>query len=180
MIRCLCICFVLLKVTSLASSTSLPSWSAALPPRGGSTSADDGVLPDQRMPSLFSPDQTDYDRYAACLAATESLRRLRDKSMAESKRLSAEDAKDEQKRIHAEYVINSGKVLKAMGMSVSQFNQLGRQVNQDEVLKEKVSYIFFAASQNFKISCASEWLALMNPHLRSHFQPILLLFRIFR
>lgn len=104
---------------------------------------EEGLLPDQRMPSLFPPDQTDYDHYAACLAATESLRRLRDKSMAESKRLSASEAKDEQKRIRAEYVINSGKVLKAMGMSISQFNQLGRQVNQDEVLKEKVSCSHF-------------------------------------
>lgn len=105
--------------------------------------AAESLLPDQRMPCLFPPDQTDYDRYAACLAATESLRRLRDKSMAETKRLSGSEATDEKKRIRAEYVINSGKVLKAMGMSISQFNQFGRQVNEDEVLKEKVSCSHF-------------------------------------
>lgn len=140
MFRLVSVVFVLLQVSQLASSTSLPSWSSAKLPRGGSSSAEvESGIPDQHMPSLFTPDQTDYDRYAACLAATESLRRLRDKSMAESKRLPATEQKDEQKRIRAEYVINSSKVLKAMGMSVSQFNQLGRQVNQDEVLKEKVS-----------------------------------------
>ena len=126
-------------------------------PRGGSMSSPEEVqgFPSQRMPSLFAPDETDYDRYAACLAATESLRRLRDKSTAESKQLSGTEATDEQKRIRAEYIINSSKVLKALGMSVSQFNQVGRQVNQDESLKEKVSC-------RLKYLCASEWRASSN------------------
>jgi len=133
---------ILCYLFGLASSTSLPSFNVVLP-RGGSMATEESLIPNQRMPSLFPPDQTDYDRYAACLAATESLRRLRDKSTAESKRLSGTEAADEKKRIRAEYVINSGKVLKAMGMSISQFNQLGRQVNQDEALKEKVSCSLF-------------------------------------
>jgi hypothetical protein len=130
---------LLISVATFTSATTLPSFNGMLP-RGGSMSSPEEAqgFPSQRMPSLFSPDETDYDRYAACLAATESLRRLRDKSMAESKKLSGTEATDEQKRIRAEYVINSSKVLKALGMSVSQFNQVGRQVNQDESLKEKV------------------------------------------
>ena len=160
MMRNLSILLALLQLTNLTSSTSLPNWNGALP-RGGNTgtATEESIFTDQRMPSLFPPDQIDYDRYAACLAATESLRRLRDKSMAEAKNLSGREATDEQKRIRAEYVINSGKVLKAMGMSVSQFNQLGRQVNQDEVLKEKVScsHLGISKFQNFHV--ASERLA---------------------
>jgi len=76
--------------------------------------------------------------------------------MEEAKNLSGSEAADEKKRIRAEYVINSGKVLKAMGMSVSQFNQLGRQVNEDEVLKEKVSCSHFWRLKIPKIPCASE------------------------
>lgn len=138
--RSVCIFLVIVQLTNVVSAASLPCWNGAWP-RGGSTGTAtvEGLGPNQRMPCLFPPDQSDYDRYAACLAATESLRRLRDKSMEEAKSLSGTELSDEQKRIRAEYVINSGKVLKAMGMSVSQFNQLGRQVNQDEVLKEKVS-----------------------------------------
>jgi hypothetical protein len=79
--------------------------------------------------------------------------------MEEANSLSGTEAADEKKRIRAEYVINSGKVLKAMGMSVSQFNQLGRQVNQDEVLKEKVSCGHGRRHKILKNSCASEWRA---------------------
>jgi hypothetical protein len=111
-----------------------------MPPRGGSSVGAQGVLPDQRMPSLFVEEESDYDRYAAALAATEALRRIRDKAMSEQrKQKKGVEATEDQKRIRAEYVINSGKVLKAMGMSVSQFNHLSREVNKDEELKEKVS-----------------------------------------
>lgn len=106
-------------------------------PRGGGLVDDDEMGDmDDRMPSLFAPQEVHYDRYAACLAATEGLRRLRDKALAKEGR--QRTMNESQERIHAEYVLSSSKVLKAMGMSVTQFNQLGRQIGQDSALKEKV------------------------------------------
>ncbi len=113
--------------------------------RGGSA---EGSHPDigidgtdkDHMPSMFAPTESHYDRYAACLAATEGLRRVRDKALVTTSRQRSkkDDLEEDRSRIHAEYVMNSGKVLKAMGMSISQFNQLGREVSQDPPLKEKV------------------------------------------
>jgi hypothetical protein len=91
----------------------------------------------EAMPSLFGPEEAQYDRYAACLAATEGLRRLRDKKLGRT-RMRGEPT-IEQKRASAEYVMNSSRILETMGMSVSQFNQLGRQVGDSAPLKEKVS-----------------------------------------
>jgi len=124
------------------------------------------------MPSLFSSvsggDQ--YDRYAACLAATEGLRRARDaaasgnpegassSSSMSTFSLSSSSAwrrnwfsnanlnnpyavhpdSEEYKRAYAQYVLNSSRVIRALGLSVSQFNQLGREINNDPELKEKV------------------------------------------
>lgn len=114
----------------------------------------------ERMPSLFGPEEVKYDRYAAAVAATEGLRKMRDQSLADAQRggdavsrftlkpkgnqmnskQPPEGEQDEaQKRISAEYVVRCGGVLKELGMSVTQYNQLGRQVNQDKGLKEKVS-----------------------------------------
>jgi Domain of unknown function (DUF4168) len=96
----------------------------------------------ETMPSLFGPEEAQYDRYAACLAATEGLRRLRDKKLGNRRFLRDTDEMTQaQRRINSEYVLNSSKVLEAMGMSVSQFNQLGRQVGADPELKEKVRVI---------------------------------------
>jgi hypothetical protein len=93
----------------------------------------------EAMPSLFGPQEAQYDRYAACLAATEGLRRLRDRQLGKRGLIFGKGGPTEQqKRITAEYVVNSSKVLESMGMSVSQFNQLGRQVGNDPELKEKV------------------------------------------
>jgi hypothetical protein len=103
-----------------------------------------------RMPSLFTPEQGVYDKYAACLAATEGLRRLRDQELAEEvQRASVEntstggsvDVLEAQRHVTAQYVQNAGKVLRALGMSINQFNELGRQIAQDKTLKEKVSQI---------------------------------------
>lgn len=97
-------------------------------------------LESETMPSLFGPEEAQFDRYAACLAATEGLRRIRDKKLGGRRFLRVTDEPTEaQKRITSEYVVNSSKVLEAMGMSVSQFNQLGRQVGANSELKEKVS-----------------------------------------
>lgn len=92
------------------------------------------------MPSLFGPEEAQYDRYSACLAATEGLRRLRDKKMGGRRFIrGGDDLNEQQQLITTEYVLNSSRVLEAMGMSVSQFNQLGRQVGGSPELKEKVS-----------------------------------------
>eukprot|EP00977_Amphora_coffeiformis_P018843 scaffold6754_cov148-Amphora_coffeaeformis.AAC.9 len=92
------------------------------------------------MPSLFSEEEETYDRYAACLAATEGLRRLRDRDITDEMHAAtdAEDAKQKRKQIAAQYVQNSGKVLRALGMSVSEFNELGKVIAKNDRLKEKV------------------------------------------
>jgi hypothetical protein len=124
-----------------------------------------------KMPSLFTRDEEkQYDTYAACLAATESLRRMRDSVLKRKKNSSAvgsddnswksflksniganvsvENAvgakdndpafKEEYKRACAEYVLNSSKAINALGLSVTQFNQLGREISKNRELKEKV------------------------------------------
>mmetsp|Transcript_3009 Transcript_3009/g.5623 ORF Transcript_3009/g.5623 Transcript_3009/m.5623 type:complete len:470 (+) Transcript_3009:98-1507(+) len=135
-----------------------------------------------KMPSLFTRDEEkQYDTYAACLAATESLRRLRD-SVLKKKKSSAVASEDkswksiiqdnlggnsstekgivagkesdpalseEYKRACAEYVLNSSKAIKALGLSVTQFNQLGREISRNRDLKEKVmeqAYLYRMAS----------------------------------
>lgn len=135
-----------------------------------------------KMPSLFTRDEEkQYDTYAACLAATESLRRLRD-SVLKRKKSSAVASEDkswksilqdnlggnnsaekgavagkenepalneEYKRACAEYVLNSSKAINALGLSVTQFNQLGREVSKNRDLKEKVmeqAYLYRMAS----------------------------------
>ena len=40
--------------------------------------------------------------------------------------------------INQEYARNSAKVLRALGMSVAQFNHIGHQLARDDRLKEKV------------------------------------------
>lgn len=136
--RHLAVLLALVQCVDLSSGTALVGWNKVMLPRGGA-SGTEAVLPEQHMPSLFGPEESEYDQYAAALAATEALRRIRDKSMSAGKQKHGAEATEDQKRIRAEYLVNSGKVLKAMGMSISQFNQLSREVNQDEELKEKVS-----------------------------------------
>ena len=52
-------------------------------------------------------------------------------------------AEEEYKRACAEYVLNSSKAINALGLSVTQFNQLGREVSKDKSLKEKVRDLRF-------------------------------------
>lgn len=130
-----------------------------------------------QMPTIFTrPEEAQYDTYAACLAATESLRRLRDSAIGKIKKSSsavnadendtswksylsndgaqedgAETSKDKEifKRAYAEYVLNSSKAINALGLSVTQFNQLGREIRKDKELKEKVmeqAYLYRMAS----------------------------------
>jgi hypothetical protein len=126
------------------------------------------------MPTLFvKEEEKQYDTYAACLAATESLRRIRDGKIKNKKggtAVAGEDnswqsmlkpsdagsdpknvnvSKEEYKRACAEYVLNSSKAIKALGLSVTQFNQLGREVSKNTDLKEKVmeqAYLYRMAS----------------------------------
>jgi Domain of unknown function (DUF4168) len=104
------------------------------------------------MPSLFPPEETVFDRYAACLAATEGLRRIRDRDLAEEVNMRGFGASsssssnggggssiyEAERQINLQYIQNSERVLRALGMSVNQFNDLGKQITQDEKLREKV------------------------------------------
>ena len=64
-------------------------------------------------------------------AATEGLRRIRDRALAleakqkQPKKHAAEPKTELEKRIAAEYAHHSAQVLQALGMSVTQFNNLG-------------------------------------------------------
>jgi Domain of unknown function (DUF4168) len=120
--------------------------------RGGTT--EEGIMKrfafsggqsvDSRMPSLFNAEEAEYNRFAACLAATEGLRRMRDQALLDRQSAVAADpdsptlSQDEERKIADQYQANSGRVLRAMGMSVDRFNDLGREISRDENLKEKV------------------------------------------
>uniref|UniRef100_A0A7S2JZP0 DUF4168 domain-containing protein n=1 Tax=Leptocylindrus danicus TaxID=163516 RepID=A0A7S2JZP0_9STRA len=129
--------------------------------------------PVKGMPSLFHPEEAVYDRYAACLAATESLRQTRDaiilrgadrdssnpvKRILKASRFTLsgnpnlERDSMEFQRANTQYLVNSGKIIRALGLSVTQFNKIGREVSKDEVLKERVTeqaYLYrLAASLN--------------------------------
>lgn len=105
--------------------------------RGGSVTAKSKffrhISETDQMPSLFSGDESIYDKYAACLAATEGLRRLRDRGLS-----SEASDKEAQKDITSQYVQNCGKVLKSLGMTISEFNKLGKDISKNEPLKERV------------------------------------------
>jgi len=90
------------------------------------------------MPSLFGAGESKYDKYAQCLAATEGLRKMRDNKLNNNRRHRGSSKDEEEKRIAAEYAMNSSKVMESFGMTVKQFNELGKQVGKNTALKEKV------------------------------------------
>ena len=152
------------------------------------------------VPTLFpSANETKYDRYAACLAATEGIRRARDvvasssnaavasarqagtsavseradvanEVMSDSRSSpfarisrsltsalgggkgkqasvhssasssSATKPVDEEtfRRVSVSYVLQAAKVVRGLGLTIPQFNQLGREVGSSPALKEKV------------------------------------------
>lgn len=135
------------------------------------------------MPSIFRiPTEEKYDRYAAALAVTEGLRRVRDGEIARAKeetitkkswlglggisssssggkkdiiegnrgKLSQVDSLESaKKRAESAFILQSTKAVKALGMTVTQFNQIGREVVSDPALKERVSeqaYLYRMAS----------------------------------
>jgi hypothetical protein len=91
-----------------------------------------------KMPSIFRPEEEKYDRYSAALAVTEGLRRVRD---AEIEKRGGNKKKNEEKKKNAEseFLLQTTKAVKALGLTVAQFNEIGREVLGDEVLKERVS-----------------------------------------
>eukprot|EP00565_Helicotheca_tamesis_P005768 CAMPEP_0185728546 /NCGR_PEP_ID=MMETSP1171-20130828/3842_1 /TAXON_ID=374046 /ORGANISM="Helicotheca tamensis, Strain CCMP826" /LENGTH=375 /DNA_ID=CAMNT_0028397267 /DNA_START=174 /DNA_END=1301 /DNA_ORIENTATION=+ len=112
------------------------------------------AMEENKMPSVFTTtNEQQYDRYAACLAATEGLRKARDlaiqktpsgknggKSVLGGQKKGSTYGIDtlEYKRAQAQYLLQSTKVIRALGLTVSQFNQMGREIGNDESLKEKV------------------------------------------
>ena len=150
---------------------------------GGSSNSNNEQLkkPVKGMPSVFQPDEVVYDRYAACLAATEALRQTRDAAIQRMTQSSSEDEhcnpieklcskikpsstsgldsmsassmKSKQRKIdqnsmeykqaNAQYLINASKTIKALGLSIPQFNSLSREVNSNEAMKERVSAYLF-------------------------------------
>jgi len=120
------------------------------------------------MPSIFRiPSEEKYDRYAAALAVTEGLRRVRDAEIARtevtqgkkswlgsisgSEKVKGEGSEFEasKKRAESAFLLQSTKAVKALGMTVTQFNQIGREVLSDPALKERVSeqaYLYRMAS----------------------------------
>lgn len=119
------------------------------------TVVEDAVAPGRRslqqsngrlIPTLFSAEDVKYDRYAACLAATEGLRRLRDRQIAEEakpdhvgqRRGSRKRRQEAKKMAVASYFRDSSSVVEAMGMPVVEFNEIGRVLCQDLTLKQTV------------------------------------------
>jgi hypothetical protein len=113
--------------------------------RGGSTNS---FQKSPQVPSLIQSetDENIYDRYAACLAAIEGLRRIRDQTLQAQQQQCNHDpllctkrnireAKEWATAIYAE---NASKVVEAMGMPLEQFNTIGKIVCNDAALKRKV------------------------------------------
>jgi len=145
-----------LSPSSTASSLSTAGGTASATANGVSSSSSYN-----RMPSLFlKPEEQYLDKYAACLAATEGLRKLRDSAVASSssstttttatpihranRKFLPNSGKDMDlqselyRQACSEYALNSSKVIRALGLTVAQLNQIGRQVSSDPALKEKV------------------------------------------
>lgn len=96
---------------------------------------------DSYMPSLFVDEEEELDRYAACLAATEGLRRILNADLTTERDLRHTSPKalaDVEKQVRTNYFKKSSKVLRSFGMSVGQFNRLGRRISEDPELKKKV------------------------------------------
>ena len=131
----------------------------------------------EKMPTVFtSSRESKYDTYAACLAATEGLRRSRDAAISKiktqnsvkkadsdkswksllglggkmKKNEKANEDDEEYKRTCAQYVLQSTKAIHSLGMTVGQFNQIGKEVSNNEILKQKVSFFHRMRKRNLK------------------------------
>lgn len=98
---------------------------------------------EQKIPTLFA-DQPQFDRYAACLAATEGLRRLRDQQISQDRR--------HKRKFEKEYQQRAKQILSGLDMQESEFNKIGRKVARNDNLKRQVieqAYLYrIAASVN--------------------------------
>jgi Domain of unknown function (DUF4168) len=81
------------------------------------------------MPTFFSADEARYDRYAACLAATEKLRRDCYNNAA---------ADDDTINATEEYTKQASHILNGLGSSLDEYNAIGREVLQNKDLKQRV------------------------------------------
>lgn len=122
----------------------------------------------ETMPSIFRiPSEEKYDRYAAALAVTEGLRRVRDTEIALTKErggrinrwrrrkptaaamATLEECANAKKRAESAFLLQSTRAVKSLGMTVAQFNQIGREVITDPELRERVTeqaYLYRVAS----------------------------------
>ena len=154
-----------------ASSTAAATAAASSVAATASTSSNPGsgllTTGSTQMPTLFfTPTEADLDRYSACLAAAEGLRRARDAGATSSRvkralqdidsgkldatntsknkdkdRMMKKWSADERKEfdtLRASYALNTAKMVRSLGLSVARFNQLGKVVGSDPVLKERV------------------------------------------
>jgi hypothetical protein len=142
------------KFTTIVDSSAISIWARIT--RGGSSNITTNYERDQRVPSLFQ-NESDiiFDHYAACLAATEGLRRIREQTI--QSQLQQHQQNENNKGCRAKrnmkeakewaiavYAESASKIIEGMGMPVSEFNAIGRMVSKDATLKEKVSGIFVA------------------------------------
>jgi Domain of unknown function (DUF4168) len=117
-----------------------------------------------QIPTLFDETGAIYDLYAACLAATEGLRRFREEQIAKASsqldksnrynRSVKKHVEEVERQASASYVRDASKVVQGMGMSVDEFNDIGRQVQHDSTLKAKVSHSASCRNLAFAISCS--------------------------
>ncbi|KAL7501504.1 hypothetical protein ACHAWT_010078 [Skeletonema menzelii] len=127
------------------------------------------------MPSIFRiPSEEKYDRYAAALAITEGLRKIRDADVARAEKIYKQTPRSarnnspkpttttdsnstaaasavaeplspketlelSKQQAESAFLIQCTKAVKSLGMTVAQFNQIGREVLSDPALKERVS-----------------------------------------
>ncbi|GMH63302.1 hypothetical protein TrRE_jg6160 [Triparma retinervis] len=141
---------------------------------GGKTGASDEIgestnskLKAPQMVSLFPPSEVLYDRYAAAIAATEPLRVSRDREVMSALPLIAKffskkesggnglctsrncDKYPEVQRACLKHVADSSRVIRALGMTVAQFNDVSRKLGENELLRERVmeqAYLYRVAS----------------------------------
>ena len=151
----------LFGLDKMNSVSDVRRWWMSTPRCGASCSALNrsdikSSMNDGSVPKLFQSEGDEiYDRYAACLAATEGLRRIRDRTIQHQQdgELSQSNDKSRAKKNNREaeesalttYVESASKVIESMGLPVSEFNEIGRKVCKDSALKEKVSFLYFSA-----------------------------------
>lgn len=99
------------------------------------------------VPTLFSNNnEVKYDRYAACLAATEGLRRIRDceiTSIRNKRRHKKDDTSCSftnraEKNIQSQFLKNSKQILDFHGITPRSFASLSKKLMYNEELKQKV------------------------------------------